>query len=405
MSTAYTRENLAEGRIRQATSRLLAKYPFHARVLERCRPLPSTSLDTMGVTATRSGVLLLFNPRFTLGLSADQLGGVLLHEVFHVVLGHLTLNPADYPDRWAFTVAMEVSVNEFVREPLPAGVIKREQYPMLPPMESTSERYRRLVEVRDREDLGRPSTFLGGPADGPASVLDDHTVWEEAHKDPDAARKALADVIQQAAIDAGGLPKELQHAVLAAIGSEAGDWVHVLQGGRRGQLDWKQLLRRYAGQVLEPQPLYHRPPRRFPDLVGILPGQRRTGVQPSVVAIIDTSGSITPENLEKIDGELRRLSHWHPVHVVECDCKVHRVFAYRGGLENVKGRGGTDFRPPLEPAFLRPLRPGLVIYFTDGEGEAPQRAPPYPLIWCLVPGGKSPATWGRVIRMGPERPE
>lgn len=404
MNDTYTVESMADGRIRLAAQRLLAKYPFHAHVLERCRRLPSAEVDTMGVTATRSGVLLRYNPHFTLGLPADQLGGVLLHEVLHVVLGHLALDPADYPDRWAFTVAAEVSVNEFVHEPLPVGVIRREQYPMLPAMESTDQRYRRLEKLRGREELGSPSALTDGAGASGPSVLDDHTSWQEVCEDvdADAARKAVADLVQQAAIDAGGLPDELRHAVLAGIGSEAGSGVLVLPDSRqRSHLNWQQLLRRYVGQVLQPQPQYHWPPRRFPHLVGIVPGQRRTGALPSVVAIIDTSGSIAAEYLEQIDGELRQLNRSYPVQVIEADCAVHRVYRYRSSLEHVTGRGGTNFRPALERSLLQPLRPDLLIYFTDGFGPAPDKRPPWPLVWCLVPGGEPPAAYGHVVLMEP----
>src|SRR5262249_46241804 len=138
---------------------------------------------------------------------------------------------------------------------------------------------------------------------------------------------------------------------------------------------------------------------RFPNLVGIVPGRRRVRDRAAVVAIIDTSGSISRDCLEEIDGELARLSRSRPVHVVECDCQVHRVYRYKRRLEHVQGRGGTDFRPPLEREFLHPLKPELLIYFTDGLVEAPAQPPPCPLIWCLVPGGVVPAPWGRVVRM------
>jgi predicted metal-dependent peptidase len=246
---------------------------------------------------------------------------------------------------------------------------------------------------------------VGTSSDDVACVIDDHGIWREALQDAESARRAVADLVQGAAVEAGGLPEELQEALCAGVGSAAGDGVYVLRGDRSGELDWRRLLRRYAGEVLQPRPAYHRPPRRFPGLVGILPGRYRAGDRPAVLAVIDTSGSICDESLEEIDGELRRLARSHPVHVVECDCAVHRTYPYRGRLEYVTGRGGTDFRPPLEPPLLRRLRAELVIYFTDGEGPAPEEPPPVPLIWCLVPGGEPPAPWGRVVRMDPGRAE
>jgi predicted metal-dependent peptidase len=116
------------------------------------------------------------------------------------------------------------------------------------------------------------------------------------------------------------------------------------------------------------------------------------------MAVIDTSGSITPELLELINAELASLAGDYRVTVVECDVKIHRVYPYRK-IREVQGRGGTDFTPPFKPAFLRQHRPDLVIYFTDGFGPAPERAPRIPTIWCLTPIGERPCKWGRVIQM------
>jgi predicted metal-dependent peptidase len=341
---------------------------------------------------------LYFNPEFVLSLPRDELGGVLLHEVHHVALGHLTIDRSNYPDAWALTVALEISVNEFVKEPLPGQPITLQRFPMLPPMESSDQRYQRLKKIMDRCVLASPSTVTGGAEHGTLCVPDEHSLWQDAEDDPETIRQILADVIQQAAMEAGGMPQELLDAT-RDIGALPGVWAEPLEGANPGQVDWRQLLRRHTGHVLELRPVFNRPPRRFPELVGIIPGRLRSSGKVSVVAIFDTSGSISQENLEAIDGELHRLSRKYRVQVVECDCKVRRVYRYHQRLKHVEGRGGTDFRPALDPAFLRPLRPGVILYFTDGLGEAPSLPPAWPLIWCLVPGGQPPCSWGRVIEI------
>jgi predicted metal-dependent peptidase len=161
-------------------------------------------------------------------------------------------------------------------------------------------------------------------------------------------------------------------------------------------VDWRTLLRRYAGQELEVRPTFYRPPRRFPQLLGIVPGQARQASKPKIMAVIDTSGSITPALLSMIDAELRRLPKGNHVLVVECDCEIQREYSYRP-LDLVCGRGGTDFRPPLARDFLRRHRPDLIIYFTDGWGPAPERPLSVPVLWIILPGGAPPAKWGRVI--------
>jgi predicted metal-dependent peptidase len=226
-------------------------------------------------------------------------------------------------------------------------------------------------------------------------------VWAQARQDPEQAREVIRDVVQQAALAVGGdkVPGELQPALTdLGIGTAPGASPQDLQGGKRGRGGWRRRLRRYVGQALESRPVFTRPPRRFPDLVGVLPGRQRRPGRPKILAVIDTSGSVTAPLLEQISAELARLARHFEVTVAECDAEVQRVYDYRP-LTSVCGRGGTDFRPPLESAFLRQHRPDLAIVFTDGMGPAPEHAPGPPLIWCLAPGGSPPADWGRVIAM------
>jgi predicted metal-dependent peptidase len=422
VNEVYSSIQRAEGVIKRAMARLAEQYPYHTAVLVQLRIVALPAITTMAVTVSRGQVLLLHNPIYVLSLPADELGGVLLHEVHHLIMKHLTIDPADWDDRWALTVAMEVSANELIAEPLPEGAILLEQFPTLPPLESTPERYARLVEIQDRVEIDLPAleggeewgelieAALAGvvdtdsasgsvPGDQPRT-LDNHAVWQEALKDRDGAMEAIASVLQQAALETN-VPQDLRSALRSqGIGIMPGEMTYQLQRSRSGQLDWRRLLRRYIGQVLEPRPVYNYPPRRFPHLLGIFPGNR-TGHRPTVLCVIDTSGSIEDDHLEMIDAELRLLSRSCSIHIVECDSEIRRVTRYCRRLQLVTGRGGTDLRPPLERAFLRRFCPGVVIYFTDGEGPAPENPPAIPVIWCLVHGGKPPAPWGRVVWMGP----
>jgi predicted metal-dependent peptidase len=405
MTRAPTSAQRAHGKIQSGLQRLAARYPFHVAVLERLRLTPEPRVGTMGVTLAGDDVLLLYNDDFVLGLPADELCGVLLHEVHHVVFGHVLADPRDFPDKWARTVAEEVTVNEFITLPLPEGCITLGLFPNLPPMESTGERYERLKKVKKRTPISSPSALAGSGGDAGLQTTDDHEVWQQAVEDREAAQEAIRVLLQEAAIEAGtdSLPEAFQDALEAlGVGDTPGSEKYRLRGNRRGHLDWRTLLRRYVGEVLEPDASLARPPRRFPELVGIVPGRSLRPTRPEVMAVIDTSGSITNRLLEMIDGELRPLARTSSVTVVECDADIHRVFKYRP-LESVTGRGGTDFRPPLDDKFLRKHRADLVIYFTDGFGPAPERAPRVPVIWCLVPKGQAPAPWGRVIQMDKNR--
>ena len=117
------------------------------------------------------------------------------------------------------------------------------------------------------------------------------------------------------------------------------------------------------------------------------------------MAVIDTSGSMSRAALEIIAGELDRMSATYSITVVECDAAIKKVYRYSGQLNEVRGRGGTDLRPPFAPALLGRVKPDVIVYFTDGYGQAPDAPPSVPIIWCLTPEGQKPAPWGREIRL------
>lgn len=442
MTTDYSDTQQAEGKIQVAINRLAADYPFHVKVLEQFKTMVRPEVNTMGVTVAGSDILLLHNPAFVLEISARELGGVLLHEVHHVVLEHVLADPEDYEDDWARVVAEEVTVNEFVKEPLPGEPIVLANFPDLPRLESTRRRYDRLKKIKRRQPISSPSPFglpqpgdgggqksppessdlsrptaqakkgKGDPHKGPSDskapgpheglqTLDDHRVWQEARKDPDRARAAIRNVLQQAALAVGleQIPAEFQSATEGlGIGHEPREAQQEIEGEVDNKLDWRRLLRQYVGRVVQLRPVFNRPPRRFPELVGIMPGRRRQSTRPIIMAVLDTSGSITPELLEQINAELAGLAKDYEVTVVECDTIIHRVYRYKP-LKDVCGRGGTDLCPPLEQKFLRKHHPDLIVYFTDGYGPAPDKPPGPPLVWCLVPGGEPPVAWGQIIRM------
>jgi predicted metal-dependent peptidase len=118
------------------------------------------------------------------------------------------------------------------------------------------------------------------------------------------------------------------------------------------------------------------------------------------MAVIDTSASMDEVLLIQISGELGRMARDFEVVVVECDAKIQACYPYRGSIQSVRGRGGTDLRPPFAAPFLAKIGPDVVSCFTDGRGPAPEKPPRMPTVWCLPPDGVRPASWGRIIRLG-----
>jgi predicted metal-dependent peptidase len=309
--------------------------------------------------------------------------------VNHVLFGHVLHQPRPGENRRARVIAEEVTVNEWVAEPLPGQPILLSDYPYLPANEDTDTRYDRLAQRESLPDVPTMDRHESWEAITDDTILGDFAVsmavgmaWDQLTED----QKGKVD--QATAEQAGKL-----------CGSSTLNAESATLAGGHASLPWQTVLRRHVGRVLSVRPVYGRPPRRFPHLVGVLPGRARQPGKPRVMAVIDTSGSLSDRSLADISAELARLGRMAVVTVVECDSQVHAVYRYTKPVTEVTGRGGTDLRPPFAPAFLRKHKPDLLLYFTDGQGPAPDSAPRIPVIWVLTPMGQMPCRWGRTVRI------
>lgn len=119
----------------------------------------------------------------------------------------------------------------------------------------------------------------------------------------------------------------------------------------------------------------------------------------SVTFIIDTSGSMGPEELSHVESEVDGIAqHTDDVNVIHCDAGVAKMEKYTRGmkLEQFFGRGGTSFTPALHyiyDNFEAEDFPSIVVYFTDGYGERLNEDDPRvnvfasSLVWILTPDG------------------
>jgi predicted metal-dependent peptidase len=376
-----------------ARRRLVHNYPFHARFTAQWALSELESIETVGVTIKSGTIHLFFNSAFVVSCSVAELGAVLLHEVHHLLFGHVWMSSADFPDRRALVIAQEVSANEFVRGPFPFRPVLLADYPRLPPNEDTAQRYRRLAS--DPRPEKEPST------------LDDHSQWADATRSPTTSEAAIKVAVQETVASMSEEEvRQTDEQTIDAVadlvaGNKSGSAIERIERIRCSHRDlpWRQLLRDFVRQGCEPQPTFMRAPRRFPAMLGMVPGRIRRPNRASVMTIVDSSGSVGPRELALIAPEIELIAATNDVIVVECDATIRRVYPFITRLTTVEGRGGTDLRPPLEPEFLAKHRPALAIYFTDGYGPAPEHRPRVPVLWCLTAQGHRPAPWGREVRL------
>lgn len=212
------------------------------------------------------------------------------------------------------------------------------------------------------------------------------------------------------------IAKQVQSELEAFGKSENGlQLIDCLEDVRREKTDYRDFLRRFAisGEVMKQDldafdvNFYCYGLQLYGDVAFIEPPEYKQvkRVRDFVVAI-DTSGSVdrdlvhafvqkTYNILKSEESFFSRVN----IHLLQCDTQVRDIAVVASGEElekyidalELKGFGGTDFRPVFE--YVDELRAqgeltGLkgIVYFTDAMGTFPEKAPEYETAFVFIRG-------------------
>lgn len=179
---------------------------------------------------------------------------------------------------------------------------------------------------------------------------------------------------------------------------------------KKATVDWKKVLLDFVTQIFGGERRWLPPARRYVWKKLYLPSRARKKTIEIVLAV-DTSGSTTadlPDFLAELRGMAGSFGEYK-LTIIQCDRTIHSVKEYSNddplpeeGLK-FQGFGGTTLCPPF--AYVEkemPEPPAVFIYLTDGYGDAPSKAPAYPVIWCITRDGIKPTSWGLNVKIGAE---
>jgi predicted metal-dependent peptidase len=387
---------------------LVLRLPMHAAKPDWC---PTTATDARG---------FYFNPDYIGTLSIEQTQFMLAHEALHCALSHFARRQHRVRHKW--DLACDYAINPLLIDdgltpppnalfmPMYKGMTAEEIYPLLDD-DDESETLDKHAYDQDNEGQGSDSKLSEKDLDR----SDRPRQQSEKDRDDGGERQTETQQTEGASQPPPLSPDEQETLAVQWQQRMAGAAQQAMQHGKLGgelkrlidhllqpQLPWRMLLARYMTATARDDYSYMRPSRREGEF--ILPMLRSH--QLDVVVAVDTSGSIKDGEMEEFIDELDALKGQIRARVtlLPCDARlcegapwVFEPWEQFRRPEEVKGGGGTSFRPVFEWVEDAGLRPDLLVYFTDAQGDFPAAEPPYPVLWLVK--GRSQIPWGQRIQL------
>ncbi len=425
----------AHHKLVRAIETLARTMPFHAEMMSAWTAKADPSVETCGVYWELGALQMRYSPAWLDTLSVPETCAVLVHECLHVLFGHPFLkvhaagsgrengedteNPPSIVHK-ALLVATETTVNEYCTTfPLPGNPLLLEQFPQLAPRQSTLVRYEILRRSMPEQPVNGAGSGIGdGGESRSAESTDDHSGWESIREAGTVARLAISVAKDKAARAWGHrLDPATRRAVGAAApsaGTQSGSGVERVRSTSHAWLDWPTILGHLPPPRQRPEPTLSRPPRRRPELMGIIPGRHHVSQPPILLVAVDVSSSMSAAILGWIKLEVRALASRYRVALVEIDVQIQRAILLfddqdrHPGLvdDDAHGRGGTCLDAAFTPEILSWAggagdgEVDAVVYFTDGFAPPTECVPTVPAIWVLADEHdrvRIPAPWGAVV--------
>ena len=335
--------------------KLLIKQPFYGLFLLNINKRFSDKISTAAVGIEGINPILLINKEFWKGLSEEMQLNILIHEVSHLMFGHLT-------EAWAYlrrenaellNYATDCECNSYI----PGLQTDPYCYPARYGMENgkgTLFYYDKLRQMQN--DQGK------GPGSGQSSdfgqTLDDHSTWEEM---TEAERQLVQQQIDRIAKQTAEQVQRNQ----GTIPGQFRDYIDELFKVKPRIFDWKSYFRRYLGSVLDVELRKSRKREniRFPDASGT-----RHKRKSQIFVVVDTSGSISPNDLCDFFSEIHHIYKAGAViDICEIDTKIQRIYRYNGKWDmTASGRGGTILSESIDYVNEHRRDYTSCVFFTDG---------------------------------------
>ncbi len=419
-----------------ARTKLILEKPFLGALVLRL-PMVCAKDDWCDATFS-NGKKLYYNEHYIDALSPDQTQFVLAHEALHCALSHFARRQNRVQHRWDMACDFAINpmlINDGMKPPVDAnylreydGMTAEEIYPLLQDNDNDQERELEQ-ELNPDSDNEKDDNSGGSPdqhdqkegrdqkqkSDSKGQGEEDGGVREENSEQGDGQGKKQQGPPEEGEGEPDPLtPQEIESLSLQWQQRMASAAQQAIQAGKMGgsmarmvdhllqpRLPWRMLLSRYMTMVARDDYTYMRPSSRRGD-PAVYPSLR--SAQLNIVVALDISGSISNNEINEFMSEVDSIKAQMRARItlLVCDSKMDGPWLFEPWDEftmpkKFKGGGGTSFKPVIEWAEEQDEAPNLIVYFTDAQGEFPEKEPTFPVVWLVK--GKTPVPWGQRVQL------
>ena len=376
------------------------------KVIDTTMPTAYVGVRDMSVNSGETSYRLIMglNPTFMEKWSSRQRQGVLMHELYHVAMKHITERlPYDKQNLRINNIAADLAINSLITsEKLPDICLIPGKIPLsahegkpiqdeigqliksLPRMQSTEFYFQKLKEFAEEQAKKDPK---GDPFAG-VGPMDSHDKWgdipaEVQEEFDNYIRSILEDSVKEAdrSNNWGSIPSEMRDQIRKSLVKE---------------VDWKSIVRAFIGRVRS-QDRESTIKRLNKKLPYIFPGVKRTFVS-RFACFIDQSGSVSDEDVSLLFSELQNLAKHVEMDVFNFDTEVDLDSHFqwkKNALFSEWARtrcGGTDFNCVTQYCN-DPKTPHWdgIIMLTDGYAPVMTAIRGSKVLWVITPGGTKDA--------------
>jgi len=343
-----------------------------------------------------------YNPKFIDKLSVDEIKGVLCHELLHCVYGHVFMNPAGY-NKEILNISQDIIINnDLVSEKfkLPVeGIIPEKNSVKLPTQKG-------VITINDINTKTSYDIYSELEKNLPKQKGFDTILYDDSNNENNKSNQISDDILKE---------KWKQKLVSAAEysiqnrGTIPDSIQQVINELLNPQISWSEYLMKYVSRILPNDYTYTRPNKRSISCGCYMPSVVKEKLY--IVASIDTSGSMSDEDLTLAVSELKAIAGLSPnieIDVIICDADIHDTIKLNStdlSKLKMKGGGGTSHIPVYNYVNDKLKNTKVLINFTDGYTEFPEEKNKgmYDSFWVMTNEDKHSVPFGKVLQLHPPK--